>query len=109
MSHYVIPGGPFEVEFEHLRATGWKLNLESAMVAGPRGGRKPPVKFVCQHCCAVAKGKPDLNVVCGRCLLAARPDMLEAVADYGMIPPGFAFAPEAGQHCESGPDLKAAE
>ena len=32
MSHYVIPGGAYEQAFTELAASGWKLNLESAVL-----------------------------------------------------------------------------
>jgi hypothetical protein len=67
MSHYVIPRGRFAGAFEVLAAKGWRLNLESAHVAGPDGGRKSKTKFTCASCGQNAWGKPDLAVTCTPC------------------------------------------
>src|SRR5207344_2763279 len=68
VSHYIIPDGPYAQAFAALAATGWRLNLESAVVPG---NRAPPskVKFSCEGCAANAWGKPNSELVCKACLL----------------------------------------
>jgi hypothetical protein len=67
MTHYIVEGGPFDVSYEQLRATGWKLNLQSTPV---RNTTKPPVskaKFTCPRCSRNVWGKPDTLMDCRRC------------------------------------------
>lgn len=65
MTHYIIPGGPFERSYETLQAKGFLK--WSAMKQTPieRGKRK--TKFTCPKCRANAWGKPELNIICGEC------------------------------------------
>jgi hypothetical protein len=59
MSDYVIPNGPFADAFSKLARTGWRMNLQSAHRAGPKGGTtKNKATFVCPACGANAWGKP---------------------------------------------------
>jgi len=69
MSDYPIPGGLFEAAYKKLEATGWRLNLQSAHLAGPKGGRESKTKFTCSSCGQNAWGKPSLNVTCTPCRL----------------------------------------
>ena len=75
MSHYIIPGGAFELSYERLQAKSWKLGLQSAIVAGPRGGKKNKTKFICSLCDAAFWGKPSGFPVCGACLVENHPDL----------------------------------
>ena len=72
VSHYVIPGGRFAHTFAALAATGWKLNLESAHLAGADGARKNKTKFTCLGCGQNAWGKPDLAIICEPCGMKMR-------------------------------------
>jgi predicted SprT family Zn-dependent metalloprotease len=67
MSHYIIPSGACAHAFTALHASGWKLNLQSAIRAG--GSKAPPskVKFSCALCDQNAWGKPDLAIRCDLC------------------------------------------
>jgi predicted SprT family Zn-dependent metalloprotease len=67
MMHYIIPGGAFQKSYQRLAATGWKLNLQSAPVSGPKGGKNSKTKFTCPECGQNAWGKPDLAVICKPC------------------------------------------
>jgi hypothetical protein len=86
MHHYVIPGGAFDVSYEQLAATGWKLNLQSAHRPGPKATTNSKTKFTCGSCGQNAWGKPDLKVDCHDCgglMLAAdvrAEALVEAVA-----------------------------
>ena len=77
MSHFIIPGGAFEQSYDRLEAKGWKLNLQSAVSAGPRGGRKNKTKFTCPFCGANAWGKESLFPVCGACLVENHPELAD--------------------------------
>jgi hypothetical protein len=84
MSHFIIPGGAFETSYERLRAKGWKLGLQSAIVAGPRGGKqKNKTAFVCA-CGAAAWGKRSLFMVCGPCLVENHPELIDIAETYRM-------------------------
>jgi predicted SprT family Zn-dependent metalloprotease len=67
MTHYIIPGGPYQQAFKALAATGWKLNLQSTVHAG--GTKAPPskVKFTCPSCGSNMWGKPESKDICGDC------------------------------------------
>jgi hypothetical protein len=107
MSHYIIPGGAFEQSYERLEAKGWKLGLQSAIVAGPRGGKKNKTKFTCPHQCDEAVwGKPSVFQVCGACLVENHPDLADIAESYRMTP---VEASEPAEASEAIPDLQAAE
>lgn len=70
MSDYVIVGGRFSQSFKKLAKTGWKLNLQSAARPGKEARpNNSKTKFSCQGCEVTQNcwGKPDLDVICGRC------------------------------------------
>jgi hypothetical protein len=69
MSDYIVPNGLFEQAYEQLAATGWALNLQSAHLAGPKGGRDSKTSFICSECGQKAWGKPSLDLICRVCLL----------------------------------------
>ena len=76
MSDYIIPGGAYDRAFDELAATGWRLNLESAIVPGRI--KKPDeskTKFTCSGCGWIIRGKPDTEVVCRGCLLDGLADL----------------------------------
>jgi hypothetical protein len=77
MDHYTIPGGAFERAFDELAATGWKLNLQSAIRPGAEKRKDDShTKFVCTNCGWIVRGKPDTEVVhkpCGCDMLPERP------------------------------------
>jgi hypothetical protein len=60
MTHYVIPGGPFQVAFKKLAKSGWKLGLQSA--AQPGRTKAPPskIKYECPECGLAVWGKPGI-------------------------------------------------
>jgi predicted SprT family Zn-dependent metalloprotease len=76
MSDYIIPGGAFELSYQKLAATGWGMNLQSAHRPGPKGTNNSKTKFTCPGCDQHAWGKPDLDIVCGKC----RQRMMSATA-----------------------------
>lgn len=67
MSHYIIPGALFELSYDRLAATGWRLNLQSAPRPGQRGGTNSKTKFTCPACHQNVWGKPDSAVDCRHC------------------------------------------
>jgi hypothetical protein len=67
MTHYVVPDGPFQKAFRKLVASGWKLNLQSTVIAGTERGPNSKVKFSCPRCHANAWGKPTLEITCTPC------------------------------------------
>jgi hypothetical protein len=70
ITHYIIPGGDFQLAFQKLEQTGWKLNLQSAHVPGSQKGPSLKTKFSCPKCAQNAWGKPDLQVTCTPCGLS---------------------------------------
>ena len=83
MAHYIIDGGAFDQSYERIAATGWKLNLQSAAVAGPSGNPKnSKTKFTCSECGQNAWGKPDLAVRCDHCGIKMVAETKAEVASY---------------------------
>jgi hypothetical protein len=72
MTHYIIEGGVFVQSYERLRAKGWKLNLQSAMLPNDTAARRSKTKFTCPDCGQNAWGKPDLAVICKHCGVVMR-------------------------------------
>jgi SprT-like family len=72
MQHYILEGGAFSRTFAELKATGWRLNLQSAQRPGQRPkGPNSKTKFTCPRCAQNAWGKPDLGILCTSCLRMA--------------------------------------
>jgi hypothetical protein len=72
MSHFIIPGAAFERSYDRLRATGWRLNIQSAPYAGPLGGKKNKVKFSCPRCRNQSVwGRPGSAILCKPCSFEA--------------------------------------
>jgi hypothetical protein len=67
MTHYIIPGGPFEVAADALLAEGFTFAWGS--VANPpketKQGKR--AKYVCPSCGAAVWGKEGLNILCSDC------------------------------------------
>ena len=86
MSHYIIPDGAFQESFKRLAKSGWKLNLQSALTAGPKGGRKDKTKFTCEKCGQNAWGKPDLAIICMHCRIQMKPadKLSDAIGDLSL-------------------------
>jgi predicted SprT family Zn-dependent metalloprotease len=71
MSHYIIPGGPFDLAAEALLATGFCLNWQSAAHVGQTGKvtkARSKTKYTCPSCGQNAWAKPDSAFVCGECM-----------------------------------------
>jgi hypothetical protein len=67
MSHYIIPDGAFARSYQRLAATGFRLDVQSAMRANTTRARDSKVKVTCPVCGQNAWGKPDLQVNCRPC------------------------------------------
>jgi hypothetical protein len=79
VSHYIIDDGLFDVSFQRLEATGWKLGVQSAPVANRKKPLASSVRYVCAGCEASFRGKLDLYAVCYVCERPFVPsDMSEA-------------------------------
>lgn len=80
MTHFVIPGGAFDLSCQALLATGWQLQWEQPTrhtpapggATGTAGGETPKPtrrKFTCATCQLSAYAKPTARLVCGQCLI----------------------------------------
>ena len=72
MSHYVIPGGRFEVATAELKATGWRLPYRADPTLNERVSRqKLTFTLTCPECDqkvrATLKEGPGIFVICGHC------------------------------------------
>jgi hypothetical protein len=80
MSHYIIPGGAFQLAFQQLAATGWKLDWQSAVIPGNDAKRKSKTKFECPSCGQIVRGKPDTAVDCHHCKVLMLPESSTAAS-----------------------------
>lgn len=68
MTHMIVPGGPFEQSFDRLEATGWKLNLQSALARGAEDKKKKDkATYTCPGCGLRLWGKPNAPAACWDC------------------------------------------
>jgi predicted SprT family Zn-dependent metalloprotease len=68
MTHMIVPGGPFELSFQRLEQTGWKLNLQSALFRGAEGRKKKDkATYTCPACGGNAWAKPNYDLDCHDC------------------------------------------
>lgn len=69
MQHYIVPGGAYQQAFAALAASGWKLNLQSTIIAG--GEKKPKkdkTKYTCPSCgLNMWANIPDADISCNSC------------------------------------------
>jgi hypothetical protein len=70
MTHYIIPGGPFERACGKLLATGFKLNWQAT--DKQRGSKKPgpdssKIKHTCPTCAQNGWAKSGASLLCGLC------------------------------------------
>ncbi len=75
VTHYVVPGGRFEVAFEAMPPgylLPWTSGAASSGPEKPKSGRDK-VRYRCPGCGTNVWGKPGLMVDCGVCLVPFRP------------------------------------
>lgn len=88
VTHYILEGGPFDVTWEELSHTGFRLDWETTRYA-PTTWRK--VKYACPDCGLSVWGKPDLAGLIA-CTGGHRPfqetGRRDAPADAGLDEPG---------------------
>jgi hypothetical protein len=69
MTHYIVPGGPFDRAADELLATGWVVRRGSHQLLGDKGGDRSKMKFSCPGCGQNAWAKATAQLVCGGCEL----------------------------------------
>jgi hypothetical protein len=67
MSHYIIVGGPFQLAYQKLAATGFKLYWNSRLDPAAKSKNNSKTKFTCLICGQNVWGKPDTFVDCKHC------------------------------------------
>lgn len=72
VTHEIVEGGAFDKACTALLATGLSLPYSARVVSlaekkRAKVKRASKTKFTCPSCDANAWGKPDLNLVCGKC------------------------------------------
>jgi predicted SprT family Zn-dependent metalloprotease len=75
VTHYIAPGGRFELAFQALGgiALPWSCD-EPADATKTRTAAKNKIKYSCPSCEANVWGKPELSIVCGECDEHFRPE-----------------------------------
>lgn len=66
VSHYIIPGGRFEVAAQKLLADGFRFALDGNPSL-PIPAKKTKIKYTCEPCEVNAWAKPDVKLICGNC------------------------------------------
>ena len=80
MTHYIIPGGPFDRACAALLSEGFRLAWGEIVeeveddTGGKGVGKGTRVKFTCPKCGANAWGKATLKLICGVCLVTMQPE-----------------------------------
>ena len=75
MTHYIIPGGPFDTACKKLLDSGFAITWK-ARPTPPKAGKGlsgKRVKYMCGTCDARVWGKADLHIMCGDCRLQLLP------------------------------------
>jgi ribosomal protein S27E len=71
VTHFIKPGGPFQLAYQALQETGFVLSWQSAEDVRINRPRKKSAssktKFSCPECHQNVWGKPDASVTCGVC------------------------------------------
>jgi len=68
MTHYIIPGGSYEVAFAKLEKAGFRLNWQSAPYSAAAKTKKASkTKYTCPECGQNAWAKPGASLICGDC------------------------------------------
>jgi predicted SprT family Zn-dependent metalloprotease len=68
LDHYVIDGGEYDVAYQELVESGFKLEYaERDMPEKAKKNSSNRVKYVCEECDCQVWGKPDLYIMCGDC------------------------------------------
>jgi hypothetical protein len=68
VTHYIVPGGPFQIAALELMQTGFAINWQSpAASAASKAKAASKTKFTCPVCEQNAWGKPDSKLICGAC------------------------------------------
>ena len=68
MSHYILPGGRYEVAYAKLAATWFQFHWQSVPASGGGKAKKSSkMKFTCPQCGQNAWAKPGARLICGQC------------------------------------------
>jgi len=67
VTHYILPGGPFDQEADTLLAKGFRLNWQSLTPDRQESKARSKTKFTCPSCGQNAWAKPDASLMCGDC------------------------------------------
>jgi hypothetical protein len=73
MSHYIAEGGPFDLSYARLAASGWRLGWGEGAIAVENPKKREGFKR--EFCHMTAQGRASAELVCLPCVLAARPDL----------------------------------
>ncbi len=68
VTHYIVQGGPYQVAYAKLAATGFHINWQSLPISEDRKKKaKSKTKYTCPDCGANAWAKPKTSLICGDC------------------------------------------
>jgi len=68
MSHYIVDGGAYDLEYARLVQAGFVLHWESLAHDAQRGAKRAgKTKYTCPDCGLNAWAKPGVSLICGDC------------------------------------------
>jgi len=68
MSHYILSGGVYDIDYDRLAHTGFTLHWESLSdEAQRRAKRASKTKYTCPQCGLNAWARPAVSLLCGDC------------------------------------------
>lgn len=75
VSHYILPGGAFDLACQDLIAGGFALRYVELAGDQKKAARAASrIKYICTDCELSAWGKPAINLVCGECQKQMEPE-----------------------------------
>jgi len=68
MSHYIVPGGAYDLAYTRLAEAGFALHWESPDLGSQRAAKRASkTKYTCPVCGLNAWAKPGVSLICGAC------------------------------------------
>ncbi len=72
LSHYIIPGGKYEIAYAKLAASGFRLTWQSVSRTDGRKKAASKTRYSCPYCGTNAWAKPQTALICGACYMGIK-------------------------------------
>lgn len=82
VSHYILPGGPFDEACTELLAGGFSIDWQSEGIDGTRAAKRASkTKYTCPECGQNAWAKPNARIGCLDCMAPMLPELPDDEGD----------------------------